>query len=129
MAEHHWLGQRALVFQGKSFDGDSDPARIAVYLRYQIAQDRAFHKTMKSLQELRKEKIGFESQKLKSELKPLEVARAQERHEVEMCLKNNQAEAIRIHGDAKILSEPHRPRLPHIPTALSAEFFNKLFDA
>src|SRR5437879_3748966 len=49
MAEHWWLGQRAIYLQQLSF-GESetcqDPKQLALYLRYQTTHDRGFHKCL-----------------------------------------------------------------------------------
>ena len=46
-----------------------DVAKLGVLIRYQTTHERAFHRSLKELQNLRKERrnveIGFESQKLK----------------------------------------------------------------
>ena len=46
-----------------------DVAKLGVLIRYQTTHERAFHRSLKELQSLRKERrnteIGFESQKLK----------------------------------------------------------------
>lgn len=68
MAQHYWLTQRALGLQAKAFDGcDGVPKDLAILIRYQTANERAFHKALAALTKLqkerRKEQIGFESQK------------------------------------------------------------------
>jgi hypothetical protein len=55
-----------------------DVAKLGVLIRYQTTHERAFHRSLKELQTLRKERrnleIGFESQKLKqaSEVRAVE---------------------------------------------------------
>ncbi len=71
LAQHHWLAQRAMVFQGFLLEeGPVAPAcqkDFALYLRYQTTNERAFSKCLRELQTLRaerrKEEIGFEQQK------------------------------------------------------------------
>ncbi len=70
MAEHYWLKQRAITLQNKCLTMLSPPERekeLALYLRYQTTNDRAFYKSLNQLLSLRAEKrkqqIGFESQK------------------------------------------------------------------
>jgi len=72
MAQSEWLRARALRLQADCVrDGlaNEDVAKLGVYIRYQTTHERAFHRSLKELQNLRKERrnteIGFESQKLK----------------------------------------------------------------
>ena len=64
MAQHHWFSQRAVRLQNKNIENDK---RLALYMRYQSVNDRAFSKCLSDLLKLRAEKrkqqIGFESQK------------------------------------------------------------------
>ncbi len=70
MAQHHWLRQRALLLQNLCFEGTPtgpDPERsLALYIRYQTTNERAFDKCLTDLLKLRaergKQEIGFESQ-------------------------------------------------------------------
>ncbi|MBV9157709.1 MAG: hypothetical protein JO097_15705 [Acidobacteriaceae bacterium] len=66
MAQHYWLGQRALRLQAMNIDGEK---QFSLFLRYQTTNDRAFHKCLSDLLKLRAEKrkaeIGFESQERK----------------------------------------------------------------
>src|SRR6185437_1082100 len=67
MAQSWWLRQRALLLQNTCFADDSvDQKQLALFLRYQTANDRVFHKALNELLKLRAEKrkaeIGFESQ-------------------------------------------------------------------
>ena len=72
MAQHQWLIQRALLLQTLCFTGPGDEKdherSLNLYLRYQTTNERAFSKCLGDLLKLRaekrKEKIGFESQKL-----------------------------------------------------------------
>jgi hypothetical protein len=72
MAQSEWLRARALRLQADCVqDGlaKEDVAKLGVLIRYQTTHERAFHRSLKELQSLRKERrnleIGFESQKLK----------------------------------------------------------------
>jgi hypothetical protein len=73
MAQHHWLRNRAGLLQSNCFqdDGSIDEKRLALFLRYQTTNERAFHKCLNDLLRLRAEKkkaeIGFESQKRNQE--------------------------------------------------------------
>jgi len=66
MAQHHWLRQRALQLQNLCFDGEDRQRSLALYMRYQTTNERAFHKCLTDLLKLtserRKQEIGFESQ-------------------------------------------------------------------
>ncbi len=72
MAEHYWLSRRALLLQEMCFDldhlkcDDYHEKKLALYLRYQTTQERAFERCSNELRKLRNEKvkaiIGFESQ-------------------------------------------------------------------
>ncbi len=67
MAKHHWLKDRALRLQGEALalakPGEL-PATFAVLLRYQTANERAFHKALTALQALRKQKQAKETDEL-----------------------------------------------------------------
>jgi CRP-like cAMP-binding protein len=63
LVQHLWLSRRAINLQPDC----SDEKQLALYLRYQTTNDRAFHKCLAELAKLRAEKrkseLGFESQK------------------------------------------------------------------
>jgi hypothetical protein len=70
LAQHDWLRARAIRWQNLCLDpGEhiADPARFAVYLRYQTSNERAYANCLKELltgrAETRKVEIGFVSQK------------------------------------------------------------------
>ena len=72
MAQHHWLRQRALELQNIAIEStgrkEKDIERsLALYMRYQTTNERAFSKCLTDLLKLRAEKrkaeIGFESQR------------------------------------------------------------------
>jgi len=73
MAQAIWLSKRALMLQHVTFNQElptcDDPKQLALYLRYQTTNERAFHKCLNDLLSLRSEKrkqeIGFESQQHK----------------------------------------------------------------
>jgi hypothetical protein len=70
MAQALWVSKRALMLQHVTFNPElpacDDPKQLALYLRYQTTNERAFHKCLNALLKLRaekrKEEIGFESQ-------------------------------------------------------------------
>jgi hypothetical protein len=72
MAQSEWLRARALRLQADCVNNGlakEDVPKLGVLIRYQTTRERAFHRSLKELQSLRKERrnleIGFESQKLK----------------------------------------------------------------
>ncbi|MGI9071534.1 MAG: hypothetical protein ACR2JB_09535 [Bryobacteraceae bacterium] len=73
MARALWLSKRAQMLQHVTFNHEvpvcDDPKQLALYLRYQTTNERAFHKCLNDLLKLRAEKrrqeIGFESQRRK----------------------------------------------------------------
>jgi hypothetical protein len=73
MAQALWLSKRAQMLQHVTFNHEipvcDDPKQLALYLRYQTTNERAFHKCLNDLLKLRAEKrrqeIGFESQERK----------------------------------------------------------------
>lgn len=58
LAQSHWLRQRALRFQNDCFtaDGGVDEKRLALFLRYGTAHERAFHKALAALLRLQKDR-------------------------------------------------------------------------
>jgi hypothetical protein len=81
MAQSEWLRARALRLQAdcvRDVASSYNVATLALFIRYQTTHERAFHRSLKELQNLRKERrnleIGFESQKLKqaSEVRAVE---------------------------------------------------------
>jgi hypothetical protein len=73
MAQAIWLSKRAIILQHVTFNHElptcDDQKQLALYLRYQVTNERAFHKCLNDLLKLRAEKrkqeIGFESQERK----------------------------------------------------------------
>ena len=82
MAQSEWLRARALRLQNDLLQDagkDVDPAKLAIFIRYQTTHERNFHRSLKELLTLRQQRrnleIGFESQKLKqaSEVRAVEA--------------------------------------------------------
>ena len=82
MAEHHWLARRAQTLQDRALADEAQPLAVrersfALYLRYQTTNDRAFLKCLNELGKLRaglrKEQLGFESQKRQQEDREIEA--------------------------------------------------------
>ena len=72
MAQSEWLRARALRLQNDLLEDagkNIDPAKLAIFIRYQTTHERNFHRSLKELLTLRQQRrnieIGFESQKLK----------------------------------------------------------------
>ncbi len=71
MARHYWLLQRAIRLQEETFtrtlDDEALAKQLALYMRYQTTNQRAFHRCLHDLLKLRKQSAagnrGFESQK------------------------------------------------------------------
>jgi hypothetical protein len=75
MAQSYWLKERAIRLQAKAFtESDNTPKDLALLMRYQITNQRAFHTALDTLTKLqnqrKKDEIGFESQRqyLKAEI-------------------------------------------------------------
>jgi hypothetical protein len=120
MAQALWLGKRALLLQELTFNIEipacNDEKQLALYIRYQTTNDRAFHKCVNQLLKLRAEKrkqqIGFESQKyMQADQTRREAAenRKQELHRYHVLL----AEAKFEHQNFQ------NSTLPHSATAAS----------
>ena len=94
MAEHFWLGQRALLLQEMVLTSHTPlserKSELALFLRYQTTHDRAFHKALNDLLKLkaerRKAEIGFELQKEKKELHRWKVLHAEAKAEHRVLL-------------------------------------------
>ena len=124
MVHSLWLSKRAVLLQDLSFDLQAplcdDPKQLALYLRYQTTNDRAFHKSLNELLKLRAEErtrqIGFESQQRRLEAdaqKREEEARRKARHESRDVRQQNaeirkQADHIRREAVEKRKQEVHR---------------------
>jgi hypothetical protein len=61
LAEHAWLSRRAQCLQDGAILANS-PHNLGLFLRYQTANDRGFHRCLNELSKLRKERRQFESQ-------------------------------------------------------------------
>ena len=96
MAQSEWLRKRAVFLQATCFDYTSPSCQgqekqLALYLRYQTTQERAFSKALNELLRLRAEKrkveIGFESQQRQREEHARKQAvenRKQEHHPLDL---------------------------------------------
>ena len=110
MTQHQWLIQRALHLQTSWFETSADTPNgersLALYIRYQTTNERAFSKCLSDLLKLRserrKQEIGFESQERKRNHESLQEAeharkqsienRKQDLHKFEIWLAEAKAE-------------------------------------
>src|SRR5947207_3612668 len=103
MAQSLWLSKRAVMLQHVTFNHNmptcDDEKQLALYIRYQTTNERAFHKCLSDLLKLRSEKrkqdIGFESQqRLQAEHIRREAVenRRQERHRFDILLAEAKAD-------------------------------------
>jgi hypothetical protein len=62
LAKYHWLKERAIRQQQLAFFTEQaiDPKHLALVIRYQTANERAFHATLKALQALQKQQEARE---------------------------------------------------------------------
>jgi hypothetical protein len=96
MAQHQWLSQRAVFLQDMCFHMKvplcEQEKQLALYLRYGVTHDRAFHKCFNDLLKLRaarrKDANGFESQKRQQAAE----TRKQELHEAKLTALKAKAE-------------------------------------
>jgi len=101
LAQHYWLKQRAVRLL--SACDESNEKQIALYLRYQTTNDRAFHKSLDQLLKLRGDKrkveIGFESQRLRKANERRRQAnerRREERHNWALLLNEAKVDGQRL---------------------------------
>jgi hypothetical protein len=116
LAQHEWLGDRALNFQNLCFTGpEVDQKQLNLFIRYESTHRRAYDKCLNNLLKLRKEKrqeqIGFESQKRKQ----AEELRRQEAHEAKLRLSSARAQHLEIDSDIRQTIEAPLPGNMRIP--------------
>jgi hypothetical protein len=78
MAQALWLSKRAQMLQHVTFNHEipvcDDPKQLALYLRYQTTNERAFHKCLNDLLKLRPKsadrKLGSNRRNVKKPIKP-----------------------------------------------------------
>jgi hypothetical protein len=114
MAQSFWLTQRAQRFADVAIE-TGDDRKLALYLRYQTTNDRAFHKSLEQLVKLRAEKrkqeIGFESQKQKQAA----AERQQEMHEARVRLTKAKSEHLELDTEIRSTIEARLPGHAQIP--------------
>jgi len=124
LAQHYWLKQRALRLLNACDQADEE--QLSLYLRYQTTNDRAFHKALDQLLNLRAERrkaeVGFESQRRKQ----TEEARRQrgenrreERHRWALLLDEARVDGQRLQNLK--LAPPNYPVAPSMESILAAE--------
>jgi hypothetical protein len=133
MAQHYWLGKRALYLQDQcctdeELSLDEQQRQLALFLRYQTTNDRAFHRCLADLLKLKAEKrrseIGFESQRRHAAAECRREAaekRKQDRHKLDMLLAEarlNHQELLNSELSFEITGAPLAPaRLQEAPKA------------
>jgi len=126
MAQHFWLAQRALTLQNECFNPklamQEADRKLALFMRYQTTQDRAFHKCADELRKLRNEKrkqqIGFESQNQKEAEEARRHAneiRKGEMHEARLRLVNSKVDHTEIDNDIRQTIEAPLPGHMRVP--------------
>ena len=98
MARHYWLTQRALRLQDgllatHDLDEPATQKQLALFMRYQTTNQRAFHRCLNDLLKLRKQRLaeerGFESQNSRAATEARRAKaenRANEMHELNKML-------------------------------------------
>ena len=99
MAEHHWLRERAILFQNNCMEDVMEKGQepnipvMNLYLRYQTTHERAYHKCLNDLLKLRserqKEQIGFAQQAQKAELHRIAVRSREGEADYQQIRKSN----------------------------------------
>jgi hypothetical protein len=110
LAQHEWMGDRALSFQSHCFARiEVDEKQLNLFIRYEATHRRAYDKCLNNLLKLRKEKrqeqIGFESQKRQQ----AEEIRRQEAHQAKMRLTHARAQQQEIDSDIRQTIEARSP--------------------
>ncbi len=111
MAQHHWLGQRAIHFQTELFSNEQsiegNEKTFSLYLRYQTANERAFSKCLHDLLKLRAEerKAEKEARKTENDLRKMQIEnQKQEQKRAEEERKQNPTKFDQLCDD---LEEDH----------------------
>ena len=110
MAQHWWLGQRALNLQELTFSRQTplcdDEKALALYLRYQSTHDRAFHKCLGDLTKLRAARQKEQKNQQAQELKQAEEERKHELHHAKLHAINMKIVAEELKIKAQISKQP-----------------------
>ena len=122
MAQHYWLGQRALRLQSGCMEDvqNVNHQQLSLYIRYQSTHGRAFFKCLNDLLKLRKERakaeIGSESQK--AEAAQANEVRKQEIHEARTRAIHAKAAHQELETEIKGCIEAPMPGNTRIPFGL-----------
>ncbi len=116
MAQHFWLSQRALRLQDMCLDRDlplcEEPKQMALYMRYGVTHDRAFHKCLTELLKLRaaqrKEEAGFVSQQHQAAAE----RRKEELHKVRIAAAKAKTAAVLQKNTRPVPPKPATTPLP-----------------
>ena len=106
MAKHHWLADRAIRLQPGALQVNN-LALLTVLTRYENAKHRAFHKTLSTLLDLKKQTAAPQLRFVSSEAKPPESPSENDfRHDFDQLLngsftQNAQGEFAQKYGLAK----------------------------
>ena len=133
MAQSYWLSKRALCLQDQCATDEEltleqQEKQLALFLRYQTTNDRAFHRCLADLLKLkaekRKQEIGFESQQQKKAQESRREAaekRRQDHHKLDILLaeaKLNHQELLNCELSFEVTGAPLAPaRLKQSPKA------------
>lgn len=110
MAQHFWLSQRAQKLCDLTFETEtSNPEKLlSLWLRYQVTNDRGFHKCLDQLLKIRsqriEEAIGFERQKERSRAREQAGARAQARTEAFQARESQRAQRAQQRAELHTLA-------------------------
>jgi hypothetical protein len=120
LAQHHWLAQRAIHLQSLVFSDDRPLAEqeksIALFLRYQVANERAFSKCLKDLREIKADRTNarvefFKDQnRLSKEMRTLDES--DNREYAVLALQEWYEFQRSLYEDA---DQPNPPAPPHPP--------------
>ena len=124
MAQSYWLSKRALYLQDQCCTDEEltleqQEKQLALFIRYQTTNDRAFHRCLADLLKLKAEKrkaeIGFESQQHKKAQESRREAaekRKQDHHKLDMLLaeaKLNHQELLNCELSFEVTGAPLAP--------------------
>ena len=119
MAKHHWLANRALFQQAICFEvgpGKVADRRLALMMRYQTTNERAFQRDLSQLQKLRKEREARETGFVSQSAKIGALMRNAEADELKLKLLRAKAERV-----PKPTQSAPTPAAPEAPLADSPQ--------
>jgi hypothetical protein len=125
MAQHFWLSQRAQKLCDLTLETETtNPEKLfPLWLRYQVTNDRGFHKCLDQLLRIRsqrtKEAIGFERQKERSRAREQAETRAEARAEALQARESQRAERAQQRAEAHRNREEERVQLHTLAVGLA----------